>query len=206
MTARQLVAAVRRAIGSRRQAGPARTTLRTATAIPGWVIRLLIMLFAAVAGTGVASTEPQWAVVAAVAVLLAVNPHGALVPVGVAVLAAMLALSATGAGWQLPALLLGSHAVVALAPVATATSWRGRVELAVLRDLLPSFLGVQLVAQAAGLGARVLQGAGEVPWLVVVAVAALGGISWLLTRQLTRRPPPTSRSAALERDRRRYFP
>ena len=201
---RRVVSALRRATGTSGGGRQPRTTVRTETAVPGWLLRLGIPLTVLLAGTGVARTTSQWSVVAVVALLLAVVPNGALVPVGVGVLAAMLALLGSPSWWSLPVLLLATHALLVLGSVATATSWRARVEVGVLRDLLPSFLAVQLVAQGAGIGASVLDGAAPVPWLVVVAVVALGALSWLVVAQLSRRPQTTPpRRPRAGRD---YFP
>lgn len=168
---------------------PPRTRVVTGAAVPGWVLRLLVAAVGVLGGLAAGAQEPvQWVVVGAVAVVVAGRPHGMLLALGVAVLAAMYVLGDSPAAWQLPVLLVCTHLVLVLGPLADVASWRARVELAVLRDALPSFVAVQVAAQAAGLLAALLRGSATVPWLVVVALAALGVLTWLVLLPLHRRP------------------
>lgn len=162
---------------------PPRTVLRTGAAVPAPVLRLVLLAVTLAAGAVVADGSSQWWVVVAVACVIAVRPHAALLALGVAVLIGMLALT-EGYTWQLPALVLLTHTVLRLGAVADAVAWRGRVEVAVLRDAAPAFLGVQLAGQAAALLALVLDGAAPVPWLAVGAVTALAVLGWAVVRDL----------------------
>lgn len=180
---------------------PPRTTVRTGPALPGWTVRLLVALTVLAAGPAVAGSSVQWLVLGALAVLLGVAPNGALVPLGIGLMAAMLAFLSTTAWWTLPVLLLATHGLLVLGAVATATAWRGRVELRVLADLVPRVVVVQAFAQLAGVAARLLGGAAAVPWLAVLAVAALAVLVAALLHQLTRAPLPPSPAQALARGR-----
>lgn len=168
----------------RRQVRPS-TTLRTGAAVPALVLRGVLLLLVLGAGATVAANETQWTVAAALAVVVALRPHAALLAITVAVLAALLAFS-PGPWWALTLLVLLTHALLRLGATADAVSWRGRVELAVLREATPGFLAVQVVAQAAAALALVLDSAAPVPWLVTVAVAALAVLAGALVRELRR--------------------
>lgn len=182
-----------------------RTTLRTETALPGWVLRAALLLVTVLAGLAAGAADPaQWGVVGGLALLVALRPHGTLTALAVGVLAAMSVLTDAAALWQLPVLLLSTHLLLALGPLADVSPWRARVEVAVLRDALAPFLAVQALAQVAGVVAAALRGAAPVPWFVVVALAGLGVVTWLLIRQLSRPALPPSSAASLERRRRRY--
>lgn len=164
-----------------------RTRITAVAALPGWVLRIVVPLTIGGAALAAGAAGPaQWAVVGVLAALLAMRPHGALLALGVAVLAAMYVLSEPAGPWQLPVLLLATHLVLVVGALADVVSWRARIEVAVLRDALGPFLAVQAAAQAGGLLAMVLQGRATAPWLVVVATIALAVVGWLLLRPLRR--------------------
>lgn len=187
-------------------APPARTTVVTAAAVPGWALRAVLVLLVALGGRAAGADGFQWAVVGALALLVAARPHPVLGALAVAVLGGMLVLGDEPARWQLPVLLAATHGMLALGAVAAVTSWRGRVEVGVLRDELPAVLVVQALAQVAGVTSALLQGRATVPWLVVVALGGLAAVTWLLVGGLAQRPLPPSRAAALEAARHRYDP
>ncbi|WP_454085796.1 hypothetical protein [Georgenia sp. Marseille-Q6866] len=164
-----------------------RTALRTGPAVPALVLRAALLALVAGAGAVVAGSPTELAVAAALGVAVAVRPHAALLAITVAVLVAMLALT-PGPWWALVLLAVLSHATLRVGALTDAVSWRGRVEVAVLRDALPGFLAVQAVAQVAVVLALVLDGAAPVPWLVVLAVAGLAVLGWVLVRDLRARP------------------
>lgn len=170
------------------EAPVARTRVVTDAAVPGWVLRLAMALLVGLAGLAAgADGQTQWAITAAIALLLAARPYGMLIALGIAVSAAMYALDGPAGPWQLPVLLLATHLLLVLGAYADLTGWRARLEVAILRDALPSILTVQVAAQAAGVLAAVLQDAAPVPWLIVAALAGLGLLSWLVADQLARR-------------------
>ncbi len=185
---------------------PARTTVATAATVPGWVLRAGLALLLALGGLAAGAEGVQWAVVAALALVVAARPHAALGALAVAVLGSMLVLGEAPARWQLPALLAATHGVLALGAVAAVSSWRGRVELAVLRAELPAVLVVQALAQLAGVTAALLQGRATLPWTAVAALAGLGAVTWVLVAGLARRRLPPSQAEALEAERHRYDP
>ncbi|PYG00295.1 hypothetical protein SAMN05216184_104237 [Georgenia satyanarayanai] len=174
------------AVGRRRAARRPRTTLRTGPAVPALVLRATLLAVVAGAGAVVAASPTEQAVAAALGVVVAVRPHAALLGITVAVLVAMLALS-PGPWWALVLLVVLTHAVLRVGAVADAVSWRGRVEVAVLRGALPGFLAVQAVAQVAVGLALLLDGAAPVPWLVVVAVAGLAVLGWASVHEIRTR-------------------
>lgn len=179
---RKLLDALRRP--DRRHAPRApRTTLRAGRSVPAALVRLSLLALCLTTGAAVAQGMDQWWVVLVVGVLVSVRPHGALLAIGVAVLVGVYAVSGQH-WWQLPVLVLLTHALLLLGAVADAVSWRGWVEVAVLRDELPRFLGVQAVAQAAVALALLLDDAAPVPWLVVGGVGALAALSWVVVSQV----------------------
>lgn len=164
-----------------------RTSVTTVAALPGWTLRLAMALVVGLGGLAAGAHDTvQWVIVAATALVLTVRPYAILTALAIVVLAAMYALG-DPAPWQLPVLLLTTHLLLVLGAHADITSVRARLEAAVLRDALPTFLAVQVVAQVGGVLAAVLRGTATVPWLVVVAVAGLGAVTWLLVSQLGRR-------------------
>jgi len=185
---RQVLAAVRGGTRAGHADRPPRTSLRAGPAVPALVLRLALTALLLGAG-GLAGEGPtQWAIAAAVAGVAGVRPHAALLATGVGALVAMLAL-APGPWWELPVLVLLTHAALRLGAVVDAVSWQGWVELGVLRDALPAFVGVQAVAQGAAVLALLLDGAAPLPWLVVGGVAALAALTWTVVLQL-RTPTP----------------
>ncbi|MBD8063188.1 hypothetical protein [Oceanitalea stevensii] len=175
------------AVGRRRTPRRPRTALRTGPAVPALVLRAALLALVAGAGAVVAGSPTELAVAAALGVVVATRPHAALLAITVAVLVAMRALT-PGPWWALVLLAVLSHAALRVGALTDAVSWRGRVEVAVLRDALPGFLAVQAVAQVAVVLALVLDGAAPVPWLVVLAVAGLAVLGWALVRDLRARP------------------
>ena len=181
-----IVRASMAAAKARRSATP-RTRITTTAAIPGWALRAALALLVGLAGLAAGTPGlSQWVVVGMVALVLAARPHGMLLALGVGVLAAMYVLTSPVAVWHLPVLLLATHLLLVVGALADATSWRGRVEAAVLRDALPSFLTIQVAAQAGGALAALLSGAPAMPWLVVGAVAALAVVTWRVVVALSR--------------------
>lgn len=162
---------------------PPGTTLRAGRSAPAVLLRLVLLALCLAAGATVAHGADQWWVVLAVGALVCARPHGALLAIGAAVLIGMLAVSGQH-WWQLPVITVLTHALLQLGAVTDAVSWRGWVELAVLRDELPRFLAVQAVAQAAAALALLLDGAVPVPWLVVGGVGALAALSWVVVLQV----------------------
>ena len=160
-----------------------RTSVRSGPSVPAVVLRCALVLLCLAAGTALATSPAHWWLALVVGAVLAVRPHAALLTLGVAALVGMYAVVGSP-GWQLPVLVLVTHAVLRLGAVADAVGWDGHVELAVLRDALVPFLAVQAVAQTAGALALVLDGAAPVPWLGVAATAALGALGWALVRGL----------------------
>lgn len=174
------------ALGGQRAPRRPRTALRTGPTVSALVLRGALLVLVTGAGLAVGDTSAAWLVAGLIGAAVAVRPHAALLAIAVAVLAGMLALS-PGA-WQPALLVLLTHAVIRLGAIADAVSWRGQVEVAVLRGALPAFLAVQLVAQAAVVLALVVDGAAPVPWLVVLAVTCLAALGWALVRDMRTRP------------------
>lgn len=160
-----------------------RTSVRSGPSVPALVLRVALVPLCLAAGTALATSPAHWWLALVVGAVLAVRPHAALLTLGVAALVGMYAVVGSP-GWQLPVLVLVTHAVLRLGAVADAVGWDGHVELAVLRDALAPFLAVQAVAQTAGALALVLDGAVPVPWLGVAATAALGALGWTFVRGL----------------------
>lgn len=155
------------------------TSLHTGRAVPALTLRVALSVLSLTASAALGADPAQLSVGIVVGVAIAVRPHAVLLALGVAALIAMHALTAQH-GWQLPVLVAVTHAVLQLGSIVGAVSWRGRIELAVLREVAPRFLIVQAVAQAAAGVALVLDGAPPLPWLVVAAVAALAALCWTL--------------------------
>lgn len=175
-------------VGRQRAPRRPRTTLRTGPAAPALLLRAALLALVVGAGALVAGDLTALGVATVLGVVVAARPHAALLAIGVAVLVAMLALS-PGPWWAVALLALLTHAVLRVGALADAVSWRGRVEVAVLRDALPGFLAVQGVAQTAVGLALVLDGAAPVPWLVVLAVAGLAVLAGAVVRDLRARRP-----------------
>lgn len=171
------------ALGPGRGCWRPRTSVRSDPSVPALVLRVALVPLCLAAGTALATSPAHWWLALVVGAVLAVRPHAALLTLGVAALVGMYAVVGSP-GWQLPVLVLVTHAVLRLGAVADAVAWDGHVELAVLRDALAPFLAVQAVAQTAGALALVLDGAAPVPWLGVAATAALGALGWALVRGL----------------------
>lgn len=166
-----------------------RTRVHTRRAVPGWLLRVAIVLPVLLIGVALSAQGTQWAVLAAVGVGLAVRPHGALVALAIAAVGAIVVLVDPAGWWRLSLLVLAGHGLLWLAAVAEPAAWDSRVELAVLRAALPAFLLIQLVGQTAGAMAQLLSG--QVPWLVVLGLVGLGAVTTLLTTQLARRRAAT---------------
>ena len=162
---------------------PPRTSVRTGPSVPALLLRLGLLLLCLAAGPVLVASQAQWWVLLVAGFLVAARPHAALLALAAAVLVGMLAVSGEHA-WQLPVLVLLTHALLRLGALADAVAWQGRVELGVLRDGAGGFLAVQAVGQAAAVLALVLDGAAPVPWLAVVAVGGLGALGWALVRDL----------------------
>lgn len=172
---------------SPRSGRPPRTRVRTGPAVPGWALRVAVLLPVLLAGVALSPEGAQWLVLATVGVGLAIRPHGALVALAIAGVGLVLVFAEPSGWWRLPLLVLASHGLLWLAALAEPAAWDTRVELAVLRAALPAFLVVQLVGQAAGALAQLLRGAAPLPWLVVAGLAGLALVTALLTTQLARR-------------------
>ncbi|WP_152192969.1 hypothetical protein [Georgenia satyanarayanai] len=170
-------------VGPRRAPRRPRTALRTGPTAPALVLRAVLLTLVVGAGAVVATSPAQLAVAVVLGVVVTVRPHAAFLAITAALLVGMLALS-PGPWWSLALLALLTHAVLRVGALADAVAWRGRVEVAVLRDALPGFLAVQAVAQAAVVVAVLLDGAAPVPWLAVLAVGALAPLLWLLVGDL----------------------
>lgn len=169
--------ALRGALLGQHDARPQITSLHTGPAVPALWLRLTIVALCLSASSALATApEHVWAGLA-IGAVLAIWPHAFLLTAGTALLIAMFAVVGQH-DWQLPVLVAVTHAVLRVGAVAGSVSWRGRVELAVLLDALPAFLGIQAIAQAAAALALVLDGATAVPWVVVAAVAALAILCW----------------------------
>lgn len=166
-----------------------RTRVHTGPAVPGWLLRVAVLVPVLLVGVALSAQGTQWAVLAAVGVGLAVRPHGALVALAIAAVGAAVVLVDPTGWWRLPLLVLAGHALLGLAAIAEPAAWDSRVELAVLRAALPAFLLIQLVGQAAGAMAQLLSG--QVPWLVVLGLVGLGAVTALLTTQLAQRRAAT---------------
>jgi len=171
---------------SPRPARPPRTRVHTGPAVPGWVLRLAVLVPVLLAGVALSPEGAQWLVLATVGVGLAVRPHGALVALAIAGVGVILVFAEPAGWWRLPLLVLASHGLLWLAALAEPAAWDTRVELAVLRAALPAFLLIQLAGQAAGALAQLLGGAAPVPWLLVAGLVGLAAVTALLTTQLAR--------------------
>lgn len=181
----RLRAALAGAVLPRRAARPPVTTLRTGRELPALALRLALPALSLAASAALGGGSAALYVGLVVGVAVALRPHAILLALGVAALAAMYALVGQH-DWQLPIVVAVTHAMLQLGAVADAVGWRGRVELAVLRDAGPRFLTVQAVAQAIAALALVLAGAPPLPWLVVGAVAALAVLCWILVQRIRR--------------------
>lgn len=162
-----------------RAARPPVTSLHTGPAVPALALRLTLVALCLTASAVLGAAAAQLGVGIVVGLVIAVRPHAVLLTLGVTTLIGMYALVGQH-GWQLPVIVAVTHALLQIGTVADAVAWRGRVELAVLRDVVPGFLTVQAVAQAATALALVLDGAPPLSWLVVGAVAALAVLYWAL--------------------------
>ncbi|WP_157674275.1 hypothetical protein [Agrococcus carbonis] len=157
--------------------------METERSVPALVLRLTLLALCGAAGA-VLGVPELWVCLVAGAVV-AGWPHPILLIAAIGTLVGMFAVGGE-LGWQLPVLVLLTHAALRIGVVADAVSWRARIEVAVLRDAVPGFLAVQAVAQGAAALALALEGAAPVPWLVVGAVAALAVLCWVVVGRLRR--------------------
>lgn len=173
----------------RRHGEPPEVTLRTGPAIAAVTVRLLLAL-AGVGAVLVAATMPGpvvptelLTVMVAVPVVAAVVPRWPVTALVVLVVGVRVLLADPAPPLVLAVLVLLVHVLLRVGAVAARTTWRTRVELAVLGDDWRAALGVQAGVQALALVAGVAAaGAGASAWRLVGLAAVLGLSALALAR------------------------
>ncbi|UZN03143.1 hypothetical protein [Cellulomonas sp. S1-8] len=170
---------------SRRRGEPAEVDVRTGPTVSAVTLRAGLALVSVVAMV-VAITMPGRVVpvepaglMLALALVPAALPRWPVTALVVLVVGLRVLLAEPASPLVLAALVLLLHVLLRLAAVAARTTWRTRVELAVLGDDLPAALVVQAGAQVLAVVAGVVAGtAGAAGWRGVglVAVVALTGL------------------------------
>ena len=173
----------------RRRGEPPEVEVRGGPSVPSVVLRAVVAavsvaaVLVAVGLPGADVPDGLRALLVAVALLPALAPRwptAALVVLAVGV--RVLTADPVAAPW-LAVLVLLVHALVRLTPVAARTTWRTRVEVAVLGDGLRGALAVQAGAQGLALVASALAGAGAgATWRVAGLAAVLGLTALALVR------------------------
>jgi len=172
----------------RRRGEPTEVDVRTGPTVPAVTLRLALAL-AGVAAVLVAATMPGRVVpvevltlMVAAGLLPAVVPRWPVTAVLLLVVGARVLIADPASPLVLAALVLLLHAVLRLAAVAARTTWRTRVELAVLADDWRAALVVQGGAQVLAVVAGGAAAADDDVWRVAGLVAVLGLSVLALTR------------------------
>lgn len=169
-----------RARAPRRRGEPPEVDVRAGRTVPSVVLRAALALV----GVGVvlvAATLPGRPVptgllagLVGVALTPAVAPRWPTTALVVLVVGARVALADPPPAWLLAWLVLLVHVLLRLGAVAAHTTWRTRVEVAVLVDDRRAALAAQGGAQALALVAGAVAGAADDAWRVAGLVAVLG--------------------------------
>ena len=154
------------------------TRLTHGRSVPGWVLRACSggLAMVALVLTGVGGWFPL-VFGLGVACLLLTMPRPLLSAILLGVVAFLILLEGSEP-LRVALLILASHLLFTLVPLAGLVPWHGRIETAVLRAGLPSFYAAQVLAQCAWIAGWVLQAHFVQPWLAVAVVAALAGLGW----------------------------
>jgi hypothetical protein len=185
----ELARSTPRALPSLRHRRP-RVQLALGPAVPGWLLRALLLVLAGVAVQAAGAGSTLLGVGLLVAVGPVVRPGGAW-PVVVVGFVAVVALTAGDGAWRPGAFvaLAASHLLVAVAALLGPFGWSVRVEAAVLLVLLRRHLPVQAATQLVALvGAVVAQGRVELGWLGPLAALAVGALVVVLGPRLAAPP------------------
>lgn len=158
--------------------------------VPGWVLRVLVVVTAAAASALVADNTFQWTVLLLSVVFMVGVPDGGGAlgfPLAVGVL-----LAAGEPGGDIGAALLLVvlvHLTLVLHALTPGVASRARVELAILRAPLVRFLAIQGVALPLLLLGSVVSSSGHViAWLPVVAAVVLALLAWWLRTRIVTDP------------------
>ncbi|MPV38337.1 hypothetical protein [Georgenia subflava] len=181
-------AAGRRGGTSARRAS--RTRILSGPSVPGWLVRLSPGLVLVAAGA-VTLDWPQLVVGVVLAAVVTALPNHYLLGLAAAWTGLALMLGTPGGlGWQSASMLLLIHLLLVTGGLAAVTSWRTRVELALLASTGRRLVVVQAVAQLLGVAGAMLLGTAVPLWLAVAAVLALAAAGWVLLAGMRSESPP----------------
>lgn len=167
----------------------AQLEIEAGPAISGALLRFTVAAVAMPALLSVSSTTYHLLGALLLGVVSAARPGAWAAGLVLVACVTLLALEVSAYSWQVPLVILCVHATWALSVIAAQVGWRTRVEVEVLRPLLVPFVVVQLTVQALAAVAVMLDAATSLPWVGIVAVAAIGMLSWFLHIQLRARLP-----------------
>jgi hypothetical protein len=149
--------------------------IRTAPAVPGLGVRLVVVLLGLVCAWVVVTGPPGWVVVLGLLVGICVFPGALVTGVLVIVLGLLMVFDPEPAApWRTPLLVAVVPLMMQLAAVAGQASWAARIELRVLGLPLRRYLGIQPFAQLLALTGSMVAGLGLVlPQVMALAAVAL---------------------------------
>lgn len=168
-----------------------RVHIHTAPAIPGLVLRAIVVAIGFGCGLLVVPGPPGWAIMIALLVTMFFVPGSVTACILVMIMGVFLAFDIEpSVFWRTPLLVAALPLMLQLAAIAGQASMAGRIELRVLVLPLRRYLAIQVFAQLLVLTASMVAGLGWVlPHLMALAVFALLAVVvfWLPTLGPARR-------------------
>ena len=152
-----------------------RVRIHTGPAVPGVVLRAIVVAIGFGCGQLIVSGTPGWVVVIGLLVALFVVPGSLIAGVLVMVLGLLLAFDGDPVGsWRTPLLVAALPLMLQLAAITGQCSSIAWIELRVLALPLRRYLGIQVFAQLLALTGSLVAGLGLVlPQLMALAAVAL---------------------------------
>lgn len=149
--------------------------IRTEAAVPGYVLRLVVVALGLLCASLVVTGPPGWVVVIALLIAIGCAPGTVVTGVLLMVLGLLMVFDTDPvAPWRTPLLVAGLPLMMQLATTAGQASWLARIELRVLELPMRRYLAIQMFAQLLALTGGLVAGLGFVtPQLMALAGIAI---------------------------------